>query len=154
MRNYDEDEDTDDSEWEISIDMDQLSLVDSHKESSSESTRLVKSVDYALLRGKLLKASAALFRARFVCPECGNSREVCPGCGGFSQRFSDLFAGCGWPMSCPVCIGYGVAYDAKCIQDNEEELDALWKEINGMLAKDTENLGHREKGVDAKDSQD
>jgi hypothetical protein len=42
-------------------------------------------------------------------------------------------------MPCPVCIGYGVASGAKYIQDDEEELDALWKEIDEMLAQDKES---------------
>ncbi|KAJ7132188.1 hypothetical protein C8R44DRAFT_773304 [Mycena epipterygia] len=103
MRNDDEDDynEEEENEWEIDIHMQQLSL-NSRKKLSSESNRLVKSVDYELLRGKLFEASAALLRSRFVCPECGNSRSVCPGCGGFSGRFPDLFTGCGWPMPCPV----------------------------------------------------
>ncbi|KAJ6577296.1 hypothetical protein B0H19DRAFT_552864 [Mycena capillaripes] len=135
----DEIEDEDEDDWEINIHMQNLNLC-SDKGMSED--RRVESVDYEMMRGKLLRASAGLLRTRFVCPECGNSRSVCPGCGGFSRRFSDLFTSCGWPMPCPVCIGYGVAYDAKYIQDDQEELDELWKEIDAMLAK--------EKGADAK----
>lgn len=39
-------------------------------------------------------------------------------------------------MPCPVCIGYGVAYSAKAIQDDEAELNEFWKEIDEMLAED------------------
>ncbi|KAJ7782802.1 hypothetical protein B0H16DRAFT_1494420 [Mycena metata] len=136
MRNDDEDDDHEEGEWEIHIDMHRLSL-SSSETLSPDSLRFTNSVDCdKLLRGKLLVASASLFRTRFECPECGNGRQVCPGCGGFSGRFSDLFCSCGWPMPCPVCIGYGVAYDAKYIQDDEEELDKLWKEIDEMTAQD------------------
>jgi len=134
MRNDDEDAPRE-REWEIHIHMDTLSL-NSRDKVSTESNRRVKSVSYDLLRGKLIKASAGLLRTRFKCPECENSRSVCPGCGGFSGRFSSLFCSCGWPMPCPVCIGYGVADHAKYIQDDEEELDKLWKEIDEMLAKE------------------
>ncbi|KAJ7211154.1 hypothetical protein GGX14DRAFT_449195 [Mycena pura] len=134
MRNDDEDTPTD-NEWEIHIHMNELSL-ECENILPSDSTRLVKSISYDSLRGKLLKASAGLFRTRFRCPECSNSRSVCPGCGGFSRRFSDLFCSCGWPMPCPVCIGFGVAYNAKDIQDDDAELNELWKEINEMLAED------------------
>ncbi|KAJ7254060.1 hypothetical protein B0H12DRAFT_1115731 [Mycena haematopus] len=135
MQNNDEDDQSIENEWRIYIHMKKLSL-DTDNKLSSKSTRLVKSIDYELLRGKLVRASAGLLRTRFNCPECGNSRSVCPGCGGFSMRFSELFCSCGWAMPCPVCIGYGVAYDAKYIQDDEEALDELWKEIDEMLAED------------------
>ncbi|KAJ7837563.1 hypothetical protein B0H14DRAFT_2791174 [Mycena olivaceomarginata] len=137
MRNDDEDTPTD-KEWEIHIHMNELSFGRESKKNilPSDSTRLVKSISYDLLRGKLLKASAGLLRTRFRCPECRNSRSVCPGCGGFSSRFPDLFCGCGWPMPCPVCIGYGVAYSAKGIQDDDAELNEFWKEIDEMLAED------------------
>jgi hypothetical protein len=78
MRNDDEDNYEDDTEWVI-IDWRKLTL-----ESETETTRLVKSVNYDLLRGRLIKA--ALFRSSFGCPECGDSRDVCPGCGAFSRR--------------------------------------------------------------------
>jgi hypothetical protein len=39
-------------------------------------------------------------------------------------------------MPCPVCIGYRVASHAKDFQDDQNELDALWKEIDEMLAQD------------------
>jgi hypothetical protein len=39
-------------------------------------------------------------------------------------------------MPCPVCIGYRVAENAKYIQDDQEDLDALWKELDEMLAED------------------
>ncbi|KAJ7132290.1 hypothetical protein C8R44DRAFT_977928 [Mycena epipterygia] len=134
MRSDDEDDynEEDPEEWEICIDMQQLSL-DSRKMLSSESTRIVNSVDYELLRGKLRKASAALLRSRFVCP----------GKFPFLQSFPDLRTGCGCPMPCPVCIGYSAVSDAKYMQDDEEELKTLWKEIDGMLAK--------KKGPGAKD---
>ncbi|KAJ7267248.1 hypothetical protein C8J57DRAFT_1469529, partial [Mycena rebaudengoi] len=132
MRNDNEDRIPEENEWEIHIHMAQLSL-SSRTKLSPESPRLTKSVDYALLRGKLIKSSAAHLRSRFVCGECGNGREVCPGCGGFSRRFSDLFTNCGWSMPCPVCIGYGVADHAKYIQDDEKNLNKLWTEINSML---------------------
>ncbi|KAJ7188584.1 hypothetical protein C8R46DRAFT_25225 [Mycena filopes] len=124
MRNDDEDEVEEPDEWEIAIEMDTLSL-SAEKKLSSDSPRLQKSIGYDLLRGKLLVASAGLLRTRFDCPECGNGRNVCPGCGGFSRRFGDLFCSCGWPMPCPVCIGYGTAYDAKRIQDDEEVSNLL-----------------------------
>ncbi|KAJ6598432.1 hypothetical protein DFH09DRAFT_1304217 [Mycena vulgaris] len=132
MRNDEEDDRTEEDEWEMHIHMNELSL-NSKKKLTLESTRVVESVPYDSLRGKLIKASAAQLRARFVCPECRNKRESL-------FRFHELFSGCGWPMPCPVCIGYGVAYDAKCIQDDQKELDKLWKEIDGMLAKDAENV--------------
>ncbi|KAF8216183.1 hypothetical protein K438DRAFT_1800207 [Mycena galopus ATCC 62051] len=136
MCNGEEDEEEQENELQIHIHMKTLSLGKKKKKKSSESTRLNKSINYDLLRGKLLQASAGLLRTRFGCPECGNSRSVCPGCGGFGERFSELFTGCGWPMPCPVCIGYGVAYTAKDIQDEQEELDKLWEEIDEMLAED------------------
>ncbi|KAJ7656275.1 hypothetical protein DFH06DRAFT_1473536 [Mycena polygramma] len=82
MRNDEEDARTEDA-WEIHVEMDRLHLDSSTK---MKSNRIVKDVDYERLRGKLVKASAALLRSRFRCPECDNSRSVCPGCGGFSSR--------------------------------------------------------------------
>ncbi|KAJ6460395.1 hypothetical protein C8R47DRAFT_1161110 [Mycena vitilis] len=132
----DEDNGTE-GDWEIYIHMQELSM-DTDKAMSD--ARRVKSVEYDdALRGNLVRASAGMMRTRFTCPECGNSRSVCPGCGGFSGRFEGLFTSCGWSMPCPVCIGYGVAEDAKYIQDDEEELDALWKEIDAMLVEDTKS---------------
>ncbi|KAJ6514916.1 hypothetical protein C8R47DRAFT_1089059 [Mycena vitilis] len=130
MRNDEEKVRTKDG-WEIQIEMDRLYLDSSTK---MESNRTVKDVDYESLRGKLIKASAALLRARFRCPECHDSRWVCPGCGGFSSRFSGLFGSCDLDMPCPVCIGYGVADASDSMRGNDKKLEKLWKGINEMLA--------------------
>ncbi|KAJ7236032.1 hypothetical protein C8J57DRAFT_1728423 [Mycena rebaudengoi] len=66
-------------EWEIKINMTELSLYSESgdlDELPPGSTRLIESVDYDSLRGRLLKASATLFRSRFRCPECQNRREL------------------------------------------------------------------------------
>ncbi|KAJ7671686.1 hypothetical protein DFH06DRAFT_1468374 [Mycena polygramma] len=105
-------------DWEIYIDMRKLSL---STENAMSDARRVKSVEYDALRGNLVRASASMMRTRFTCPE-----------------FEDLSSGCGWSMPCPVCIGYGVADDARYMQEDDEEgFDALWKEIDAMLAEDT-----------------
>ncbi|KAF9066632.1 hypothetical protein BDP27DRAFT_1330277 [Rhodocollybia butyracea] len=132
----------------IDIAMEQL-VLQGDRTPNPESTRLVKSVKYKKLRGGLVKASASFLRRRFVCPECQNSREVCPGCGGFSGRFPELFTNCGWAMPCPVCIGYGVAEYAKFIQDDYEELDALWKEIITMLKNEGVKIIEAEENADS-----
>ena len=28
-----------------------------------------------------------------------------------------------WSMPCPVCVGYGAAYDALCVEEDDEGLD-------------------------------
>ncbi|KAJ7656287.1 hypothetical protein DFH06DRAFT_1199142 [Mycena polygramma] len=139
--------------WDISIHMSKLRL-DCKKNLESNAKRLVKGVDYDLLRGQLVNASAAMLRSRFVCPECKDIRKVCPGCGGFSSRYPDLFTGCGWPMPCPLCIGYGMADYAKDIQDDDKELDKLWKEINEMLEKDIWDIAMKHKAVLAEDTRE
>jgi hypothetical protein len=57
-------------------------------------------------------------------------------------------------MPCPVCIGYGVASGAKYIQDDEEELDALWKEIDEMLAQDKKESNTENKNEDGNKKKD
>ncbi|ESK85778.1 hypothetical protein Moror_2420 [Moniliophthora roreri MCA 2997] len=84
-------------------------------------------------RGNLVKMTGHLLRKHNECPECGGSRCICPGCGGVGERWPDLFTSCGWGMPCPCCIGYGTAYDSKYIQDEEEELEALWKKIDEIM---------------------
>ncbi|KAJ7625335.1 hypothetical protein DFH06DRAFT_1229193 [Mycena polygramma] len=138
--------------WDISIHMGQLEL-DSERKLKSKAKRLVKGVDYNLLRGKLVDASATMLRSRFVCPECSDTRSVCPGCGGFSMRFPDLFTSCGWSMPCPTCIGYGMASYAKGIQDDKTKLKKLWKKINEMLDKDIQDLSVKRKGISVEDTQ-
>jgi hypothetical protein len=49
-------------------------------------------------------------------------------------------------MPCPVCIGFEVAYNAREIQDDQDKLDALWKEINEMLAEDKNGAKETAKG--------
>jgi hypothetical protein len=39
-------------------------------------------------------------------------------------------------MPCPVCIGSEAAYESKRLEDDEEELEALWEGIDEMLAKE------------------
>ncbi|KAJ7191631.1 hypothetical protein GGX14DRAFT_481176 [Mycena pura] len=145
MRNKDENEYEEEgrteNDWEIRIEMEQLNLDSSN--TLLESSYVVESVNYESLRGKLLRASAARLRSRFGCPECDDSRNVCPGCGGFYGRFPDLSCGCGWPMPCPVCIGYEVASEAKDIlihrrdpEDDPTGLEELWVEIIDMLEKE------------------
>ncbi|KAJ7236167.1 hypothetical protein C8J57DRAFT_1247954 [Mycena rebaudengoi] len=122
-KDEEDDEVPNENEWEITIEIDDLYLRSPKDKWSSKPARLIKSVDYELLREKLTEASAALLRARFVCPECGD------------RTYPDLFASCG-SMPCPVCIGSEAAYESKCLEDDEEELEALWEGIDEMLAKE------------------
>lgn len=85
-KDEEDDEVPNENEWEITIEIDDLYLRSPKDKWSSKPARLIKSVDYELLREKLTEASAALLRARFVCPEYGDRTWVCPGCGGFSDR--------------------------------------------------------------------
>ncbi|KAJ7089483.1 hypothetical protein C8R43DRAFT_1142159 [Mycena crocata] len=152
MTNEHEDE-MENAKYEIAIHMERLSLHarrDGHASPDDvalDAKRERKDVDFAALRGRVIKASAGLLRHRFKCPECGNGRSVCPGCSEFSGRrvFSELLTNCGWRMPCPVCIGYGIAYDSKYIQEDNEALDELWKEIDAMLAADREKYGKKKK---------
>ncbi|KAK7064182.1 hypothetical protein R3P38DRAFT_3249765 [Favolaschia claudopus] len=128
------DEECDEEEWEIGIHMKELVLYS--KTEVQNPKRKVEAVSYDLLRGKLLRASAALLRSWFQCPECGNSRSVCPGCGGFRGRYPDLRSECGWSVPCPVCIGYGAACDAINAQEYREEFDELWERIDKMLEEE------------------
>ncbi|KAJ7656273.1 hypothetical protein DFH06DRAFT_1298181 [Mycena polygramma] len=118
--------------WRIKINMERLRL-DTHYKMPEGTKSYVDDVDYELLRGRLVKATAGLLRGRFKCPECGNGRNVCPGCGGFSERFPDLATGCGWSMPCPVCIGYAVASESLPFEGDHERLEKFWKKIDKML---------------------
>ncbi|KAJ6519878.1 hypothetical protein C8R45DRAFT_1119293 [Mycena sanguinolenta] len=91
MQNNDEGDESLENEWQIHIHMNTLNL-DTGAKLSLKTSRLVKSIDYELLRGKLLQACAGLLRTRFICPECRNSRSVCPGCGGFNSVISSAVA--------------------------------------------------------------
>ncbi|KAJ7139840.1 hypothetical protein C8R44DRAFT_765555 [Mycena epipterygia] len=59
-------------------------------------------------------------------------------------------------MPCPVCIGYEVADEARSTQryDDEEELDALWKKIDKMLAKEKGEDGNESESSESADDED